>query len=224
MLKKIEIFELITLCAVLILSATGCASKDNSQNTEISNSLFTSIENVEAKEWQNAYSEFLKEFSLSNNKVASFALRDLDGSGVPELIIIQEDENALNSVLTAYSYDGNVNKIGDFANESTSFAEGFRLSKKTMFPGLFESWHGGGVEHYGYLSLKDGKLIHEDLWYCDRTKEPPHQEVISEDKQLVNESIEAYPPYDYSDNLLETHLISNNNFDETIMKTVANNN
>ncbi len=64
MLKKIEIFELITLCAVLILSATGCDSKDNPQNTEISNSLFASSENVEAKAWQNAYSAFLKEFSL----------------------------------------------------------------------------------------------------------------------------------------------------------------
>ena len=171
----------------------------------------------ETEFWRDGYAVFLRNLPvLGDNMIFSFFLRDLDNSGVPELMIVQMNQTAHDDVLTAYSYDGEVYKIGDYSNPKKSFTDWFRFSNSPAFPGLFECWVGGGVEHYGYLSVKEGKLTYEYLWYDDRTKEPPQQIEISGNKLLIDESIDAFPPYDYTDNLLETYLVNDNNIDGII--------
>ena len=76
-----------------------------------------------------------------------------------------------------------------------------------MLPGLFEMWHSGGEEHYGYLSIEDGELVYEYLWHNDRTVTPPQETTISDNQQLVDESIKLNPPYDSDDNLLELQFV-----------------
>lgn len=165
--------------------------------------------------WKEAYAEFLRNFpGLTDNVVRCFSLRDLDDNGIPELIIIQGNGVA-NAVLTVYSYDGNVYKIGDYTDPKIGVS-GLRISNNPIYPGLFTLWWGGGVEHYGYLKIGEGLLKHEDLWYMDRTKEPPQQNEISDDKQLINESIKAHPSYEYTDNLLNMHLINDDNINAII--------
>jgi|GEM_PF-7116044 len=47
--------------------------------------------------------------------------------------------------------------------------------------------------------------------YIDSTKEPPNQEELTDDKELINESIDINPPCGCKGNLLVFHLINSNN-------------
>jgi len=125
-----------------------------------------------------AYRIFLENFQ-AESVINCFALRDLDGDGIPELLIIQQDGTALNAVLSVYSYAETVYKIGDYSNTGKSFKSVLRFSNNRIFPGLFDFWWGGGIEHYAYLTIKEGKLVSEYLWYEDRTVEPPQKNEIS---------------------------------------------
>ncbi|MCL2049884.1 MAG: RCC1 domain-containing protein, partial [Defluviitaleaceae bacterium] len=58
---------------------------------------------------------------------------------------------------------------------------------------------------YGYLSVEDRELKYEYLFYYDRTVEPTHKEIISDNEQLVEEADNAFPAYDYTDNILEMY-------------------
>ena len=175
--------------------------------------------------WQNAYETFLNDYEFLNdsdiidlsdeNTIYSYAVRDLDDCGVSELLLFQQDSrNALNAVLTVYSYDGNVYKIGQYSNLKGSFIGGFRLSENPLFPGLFEVWWGGGEDHYGYLSIEDGELVYEYLWHDDRTIEPPHQTMFSDNQEIINESFHLHLLDNSTDNLLEIYLINSENIDE----------
>jgi len=212
-MRKIVI--LITLMVLFTIS-TGCAL--NRKDKPNSSPSLSSI-NTEAETWQNAYTAFLKDLPvLPDKSTYSFALRNLDNEETPELLIIQQDENALNAVLTVYAYNGNVHKIGDYSNQKESFVGGFRFSNKLEFPGLFECWWGGGVEHYGYLSVKEKQLVFEDLWRMNLTSDTPQKTEISGNKELINESINVFPSDDNTDNLLEMHLVNNENIDKIIQK------
>ena len=170
------------------------------------------VRESEPEAWQEAYTTFLKDFSAkSNYDNHEFSLRDLDNNGIPELIIIQT--HPAEELLTVYSYDRNVREIGDYSNVKIAMA-GLRISNNPMFPGLFTVWWGGGVEHYGYLTVKEGVLTYEDVWRNDHTLETPFQEEISNNKQLIKESIDAHPPSEYTDNLLKTYPFSNDAIDE----------
>lgn len=184
----------------------------------------TSAEKPQA--WQKAYAAFLREYPFiddnaipalgEDDRLFQFSLRDLDNSGVPELLVIQSDTDALDASFVAYTFDGTVHAIGEFKNKKGSFISGLRTSDNPLFPGLFESWNGGGEEHYGYLSLKDGRLAYEYLWRNDRTREPPHQTMLSDNQQLIEESISLYPLEDATDNLLELHWINDDNIKKVL--------
>jgi hypothetical protein len=173
----------------------------------------TSVETLEAIEseeagsamelWQKAYVEFLREFKIvSTYDVNYFSLRDLNGNATQELIIFESDDGGRDAVITVYSYDGTVYKVGDYSDPKIGVSNP-RISDNPTYPGLFTLWWGGGVERYGYLTVKERKLIHEHLFDIDRTGETPRLIELSNDKQLIDESINAYPPYEYTDNLLE---------------------
>ncbi len=169
------------------------------------------------KTWQEAYVVFLRDFSVFTDNEPSFSLRDIDNNGIPELIIVHEDGKTTDSVLTTYYYDGTVYKIGDYSDSKIGVA-GLRISDNPMFPGLFTSWWGGGVEHYGYLTVRNERLSYEYLWYIDRTTEPPRQKEISNKKELINESINAHSSNYYTHNLLEMYPINDENIN-LLLKT-----
>jgi hypothetical protein len=165
--------------------------------------------------WQNAYAVFVIEYrEKSSWDILEFSLRDFDDNGIPELIIVETNGNGNDGVLTVFSYSGEIYKIGEYLDPKT--AAGYRISDNPLFSGLFTLWRGGGIEHYGYLSVIDGKLVYEDVWCDDHSKENRTIEEISSDKLLIKESMDAHPPYEYTENILKMHFLNDDANFETI--------
>ena len=225
-LKKLVVLIFVVLFA---LSINGCTSYIKAQSiseipAETEHPDQSAPQPTEA--WQDVYAVFLREYPfLDEDKFSSvgredifsqFALRDLDNDAIPELLMFQLQKSGFNQVFTAYAYDGTVYKLGDYSNPKGSFVSWFRIPGSSMYPGLYECWHGGGQEYCQYLSVKDRVLTCEYLWHMDRSGESPILTELSDNKQLVNDSIDAFPPYDYSENLLEAYFIN----DETINQVI----
>lgn len=157
-----------------------------------------------------AYVAFLRNFSgPAGYDVLEFCLRDLDHDGIPELLVVQSNEAG--GVLTVYSYNGSIYKMGDYLDSKIGVSA-FVIPDNPKFYGLLNLWWGGGVEHYGYLTVKDKKLIYEDLYYIDRTGDRPQQRDISDDKELIDEAVKDFAKTDSGeDNTLDMYLINEEN-------------
>ncbi len=177
---------------------TGCAS--NQQGSKDNNAEDVSeeaVDEADAKEgWQNAYETFLEAFYKKNKEnshtIYEFSVRDLDASGVPELIILK---NGLK--VTIYTYKDTVVKVGrnDFGSGTTRFL----VSDNPSCPGIFIYSVGGGYEWYRYLTLEKNQLKQEKLWNKDYSgiskilgKKRKKIKETSKDKQLIQESKDAY--------------------------------
>lgn len=159
--------------------------------------------------YMKAYEAYLRSFpELNDYKYSSVALRDLDKNGVSELIIVQVDE--VDGILKVYSYDNSVYKIGEYSDSKIGISA-IHVSENPKFPGLFNQWWGGGVEHYGYLEVREKRLIYEDLWYIDRTEPSPYQSNVSNNEALIRESMNIFSEDDYMGNILDTVLINDEN-------------
>ena len=115
--------------------------------------------------------------------------------------------------LKVYSYDNRVYKIGEYSDPKIGIS-GIRISENPEFPGLFNQWWGGGVEHYGYLEVREKQLIYEDLWYMDRTGAAPYQNQVSNKEALIRESMTLFSDDDDMGNILEPVLINDENIDK----------
>lgn len=73
---------------------------------------------------------------------------------------------------------------------------------------------GGGMEHYGYLEVREKRLIYENLWYIDRTGASPYQSEVSNNKELISESMNIFSADDYMGNILDTVLINDDNINK----------
>lgn len=164
--------------------------------------------------YMGAYEAYLKSYPEFNDyKYSSVALRDLDKNGVPELIVVQVNE--VDGILKVYSYDSSVYKIGEYSDPKIGISA-ICISENPKFPGLFNQWWGGGVEHYGYLEVREKRLIYEDLWYIDRTGESPYQSEVSNNEELISESMNIFSDDHYMDNVLETVLINDDNINKML--------
>lgn len=195
---------MLIISLLITLPSSGCSSSVRTQEKiEATNAIETNVrvEDSAAATWKEAYRAFLNDFQGDNqyNRL-HFSWRDLDNNGIPELIIEQARDDA--GILNIYSYDGCVFEVGNYSNPKIGVAA-LRFSTNPEFSGLFTLWWGGGVEHYGYLTVKDRKLTYEDLWYIDRVNDIPQIEVSS-DKNLINESVIAETT---DDNILEMYAI-----------------
>ena len=162
--------------------------------------------------YMKAYEAYLRSFPERNDyKYSGVVLRDLDKNGVPELIIVQVDE--ADGILKVYSYDNRVYKIGEYSDPKIGIS-GIRISENPEFPGLFNQWWGGGVEHYGYLEVREKQLIYEELWYMDRTGAAPYQNQVSNKQALIHESMNLFSDDDDMGNILEPVLINDENIDK----------
>lgn len=228
---KCKIFIILLTC--IILSFSGCkeagiisnvselsSTSQTSKNDESSSTSQSTSSELKLEKWQVAYAELLKDVYKNDNSKYDylvFFLRDMDNDGVPEIIIDRRNDEGQKSVLAVYSYDGNVYKIGEIDNPS-SYASALCFSNNPLFPGLFWLRYGGGIERYGYLSIKNRKLVSEHLWNMDNTKENSQQIKFSDNKKLINESNEifndAYNGSDEPNNVIETHTINENNIVE----------
>lgn len=141
------------------------------------------------------YKTFLSDLydNKSSNEEIDFSIKDLDDNGIPELVIAR---NGLNNI-TVYTYNDTVVEVGnhDFASGTTRLF----FTDNPSYPGIFFYFASGGLDHYGYLTIKDNKLMYEELWnedYSGISKElgisRERIEEISADKQLIYESRKVY--------------------------------
>lgn len=129
----------------------------------------------------------------SSNEELDFSIKDLDHNGIFELIIAK---NGVNNI-AVYTFNNTVVEVGNI-NFATGTTRLF-FTDNSSYPGMFYYYAGGGLDHYGYITIKDNKLMREELWnedYSGISKElgisRKRIEEISADKQLINESRKFY--------------------------------
>lgn len=175
---------------------------DKSQEETISLSELSdkSEENTIAsqEEWKKAYEEKLDEIyeQKKDGVWHYYTVRDLDGNGVPELILRRPGKTT-GTKITVYSYEQGIKKIGKyhFIGGTTVLL----VTEHPSYPGIIYFHVGGGLERYDYLSMVDQTLHMEELWnedYSGISEELGYDRErileISEDATLIQESKKAY--------------------------------
>ena len=173
-------FVLIIVVLMLFVAILpGCAGQRPKGNGSVS------------AELRAAYMDFLPQLYSPGGGVQAFALKDLDNDGVCELIVNQDLDVAV------YYYDSAVNLAGNrfFGTATTRFL----FSNNPDYSGIFTFNLGGGIEHYGYMTVKDNRLVWQELWNLDYSgvssesgEEPGRILEISDDKRLIEESRTVY--------------------------------
>ncbi len=116
----------------------------------------------------------------------SYALRDLDGDGTDELLLSSQ------CVITVYGW-----KDGVFLIDSQDFVTGtlqLFYSNKAQYPGFISYTVGGGMDHYSYWTVAEGKLTEQKI--CDKDYSGLFGEAgavtaYTEDQTLVDEALNA---------------------------------
>ena len=177
-----------TLNGASQMSNTECGeTQETSNDNESSN-------NLTLEKWEITYRAFLRELYKNEHSddILEFSYRDLNDNEVPELIVRRGGVD-----ITVYSYGNTLTEIGnyDFKTGTTKLF----FSKNPLYPGMFCFFVGGGLEHYGYVTIKDNELIVEELWNEDYSGISSELGIIrnrieelSTDKQLIEESRIAY--------------------------------
>lgn len=174
-MKKLLVY--LTILAILLFS--GCGK----------------TERVLKEKGKVDYTTFLSDLyeNKSSNEELDFSIKDLDNNGIPELIIAK---NGVNNI-SVYTFNDTVVEIGNH-NFETGTTRLF-FTDNSSYPGMFFYFVGGGLDHYGYITIKDNKLMYEELWnedYSGISKELGISrniiEEFSADKQLINESRKVY--------------------------------
>jgi len=134
-----------------------------------------------------AYPGFLAELKAKGSQ-AVYHLWDMDGDGAQELLLTD------NGILTVYTLTADRVTEVDAYNYGTG---SFRMlsSDDPKYPGILTFWVGGGANHYGYMTVKDGKLVNERLWeeaYSLPENDPGRVMEFSADKALIAISKTAY--------------------------------
>lgn len=152
-------------------------------------------ERVLKEEGKVDYTTFLNDLyenKFSNEELES-SIKDLDNNGIPELVIAKNGANNI----TVYTFIDTVVEVGNH-NFATGTTRLF-FTDNSSYPGMFFYFAGGGLNHYGYITIKDNKLMYEELWnedYSGISKElgisRQRIEEFSADKQLINESRKVY--------------------------------
>jgi len=202
--------SLVILFIVIALLFVGCnkineppdnskqsSTPQRSTDSEQSSTVQTSTEKPILIGWEANYTAFLEDL-FGNKYIAMsdvldgtirtfipFVYKDMDDDGVPELIIYQWPS------ITVYTFDGTVMKVGD--ERFPTGTEQFFHSNNPSYPGIFYFKLGGGLERYGYITIKDKQLVREELWNEDYSGWRENRiEELSDDKALIRESKRVY--------------------------------
>lgn len=204
-MERNKIYFYLIIFILSILQLTGCGTEKNtyteatSMESESKNA-YTEATKMESEsknvEWQKCYITFLKDVLKNKDKedVIEFAIRDLDNNGISEIIIAQNGVD-----ITVYTFDSNDFKIYETGNCNYGGTTRLFFSNDSSYPGIFYFHVGGGLEHHGYMTIKENSLIKEELWNYDYSgvseeigEKRDKTLEISSDKQLIDESKEVY--------------------------------
>lgn len=217
MMKKICLC--ITMITIIFMSLAACSSYQHSPTTTkaatatISKNPKTNTKMAggNSKEWQEAYTLFLKDFTLLEDyEICEYALRDVNADGVPELILLQSDRSA-KALLEIYSFKDGIFKTGEYKKIKVGSA--LRVSDNPQYPGLFEARWGGGIEHYGYITVEENVLVYEYLWFDNLAPEElaneygqPGKNRVSDNKELIELSEKLFSD-ESNDNILQMVIL-----------------
>lgn len=195
--------NMIRAVMVFLLSATlsscGAAGAQNGTGivSTISGAAAASEAAITEDGWRSAYESYLNERYKKGNDPGDlyYFIKNIDGAGSPELFVIDHAEED-GDQMKVYTYRDEVQKIGSYFLTGTT-----RLlySDDPSCPGVFTFGVGGGLEHYGYMTVQDGKLSATELWNEDYSgiskelgKDRDQILELSSDKLLIRESGKAY--------------------------------
>ncbi len=147
-------------------------------------------------DWQDACHDFILDGGYRSSgqnynfdEAPSFALYDLDGDGVPELLAYNGAGNHAEGSVYAYAFrDGTCVYAGDVRGDI--YSDGFYHYDDPRYPGLVLVTGGMGYYHSVYYTLKDGRIVMEDVAdygedYNVRTgKSVPYDRRLTDDKAL----------------------------------------
>ena len=228
-MKKLMLFNIIG--AIIITSLAACSSYEfSSLKSNVAADAVIEKAEANAKDipqspinitsgniqnWQNAYIQFLTEFAiLEDYEICQYALRDINSDGVPELILFQS--NVSIALLEIYSFKDEIFKTGEYTDAKVGSA--LRVSDNPLYPGLFDLRWGGGVEHYGYITVVDDLLVYEYLWFNNLAPEEvakengkPGKNMVSDNNELIGLSENVFSDVN-NNNLLEMFILSDINF------------
>ncbi len=172
-MKRLAIF----MTAVMLLTLCSCKNKRETDNDSSDT------------DTQSGYTQFMEELGKdgTKNEGEEFCFKDLDGNGAEELI-------AMNAGVEITVFDSQLREIGNH-NFSTGTLR-LLSTDNPEYHGIIYFFADGGKDHYGYITVKDGALVLQELWTDNYSAyELAGGERITEissDKQLIAESKKAY--------------------------------
>ncbi len=129
------------------------------------------------------YNNLMNNF-YNQNPDFYYAVKDIDGNGVKELIVQS------NSTITVYTYEHGIKQL-----DSYDFVTGtVRMfsSENPKYPGIFVFTVGGGCDHYSYLTLNGGNIVTTKLCEYYYSADEPYWNDISDDKEMIAEAKALY--------------------------------
>ena len=129
-----------------------------------------------------SYTDFINQLKNGQNEIL-YLIKDIDNNGIEDLIILN------NTQITIYTYTNEIISVGkrDFSTGTVRFF----YSDQTDFPGIFYFTASGGMNHYGYLTIKNEQLSIEELWtedYSGISGQKNKITKISKNNNLIQES------------------------------------
>ena len=129
------------------------------------------------------YNNLMNSF-YNQNPDFYYAVKDIDGNGVNELIILS------NTTITVYTNENGVKQL-----DSYDFVTGtVRMfsSQNPKYPGIFYFTVGGGCDHYGYLTVNGDNIVTTPLCEYYYSADEPYWVDISDDKEMIAEAKALY--------------------------------
>ncbi len=164
-------------CSVLIIILILCFVLTSCNNEKTKNNFIN----------ENSVSEYMQflEDVKNTQEDQYYYIKDIDGDTTAELLLLKNTE------LSIYTIEETVMLV-----DSYDFITGtvrFFVSDDISYPGIFYFTVGGGIEHYGYITIKDKKLSFENLWKnnyssIDTSENTDGITELSENKGLIAES------------------------------------
>lgn len=196
----------------LLLALILCGCKHNDSGREISSQGNTSESQTTTTQPKKIFSNEQEAYEYQLDTIRQtvdatelkeywrYFYKDIDGNGMEELCITFEG-----SEFTIYTFTNGTLTFVDTIDYYTGTLRIFASEKKS-YPGIFTFTCGNSSEHYGYLTIKDGKLHNEKIWQDryidtpDTREEIPFTTVsamIEESKNLYqnNKDIELFDFY-----------------------------
>ncbi len=129
------------------------------------------------------YNNLMNNF-YNQNPDFYYAVKDIDGNSVKELIILS------NTTITVYTHEQDVKQLDSY-DFVTGTVRMFSSDDK-KYPGIFYFTVGGGCDHYSYLTLSGDNIVTTKLCEYYYSADEPYWVDISDDKEMIAEAKALY--------------------------------